>query len=629
MRTSISTVVLLCLALPARADWIQVLPGSAERVVAATGHVAVVRGGEVWILRDDGSVVGRVGKRTDDNRPTDRRAVREEAEEILDVLGVSELDRDEDWALDLLDDERTVAQRRSARLIAWPPSDSAEARPALAASSRDVWIAGKRGALRIGPDGAVFREFGQHRLGRVFAGAGRWLAVAMASGLALLSLEDSEQRYIPLPEPAGKVALSPNGDRWAATTHAGIARPGDSGGVETVALASTAVDLAYCGEELIALTGDSLVAIPVGAPPEVRASGLRAHRLLCPPGEKMPWLVVGPSLQISFDRGRRWQTVPAPASRAVADVAATAHHLWLATSDGLYFSSDGPALPPPLVPPATPAVRKGRRGRGPAAWLAWLPKLTVRASAAFAPGNHQFDALALASFPFDARRLPLLAALDQSVVPPAEASHPRHPERTLDAHDPDGECLTRARRKAVELAMAEPERAQSYVARAGRAAWLPELRVLVSRRYGRSESMDVGSSSTALSSPLGIDTVNDIRYEARATWDLAKLVFSAEELAAQNQALHMAELRRDIESSVNRLYFERRRLALDIASADGGGHLLREREIEAELDSLSAGLFGTCVSEPHDRVGSPLALPAADHRGRDWEPSQGSHPRGD
>jgi hypothetical protein len=107
----------------------------------------------------------------------------------------------------------------------------------------------------------------------------------------------------------------------------------------------------------------------------------------------------------------------------------------------------------------------------------------------------------------------------------------------------------------------------------------------------------VATSSTALSSPLGIDTVNDIRYEARATWDLAKLVFSAEELAAQNQALHMAELRRDIESTVNRLYFERRRLALDLAGTDGSTRRLRASEIEGELDSLSGGAFGACAGD--------------------------------
>jgi hypothetical protein len=33
------------------------------------------------------------------------------------------------------------------------------------------------------------------------------------------------------------------------------------------------------------------------------------------------------------------------------------------------------------------------------------------------------------------------------------------------------------------------------------------------------------------------------------------------------------------------------------------------------------------MSDATNRVGSPPAQPAADHRGREWEPSQGSHPK--
>ena len=58
----------------------------------------------------------------------------------------------------------------------------------------------------------------------------------------------------------------------------------------------------------------------------------------------------------------------------------------------------------------------------------------------------------------------------------------------------------------------------------------------------------------------------------------------------------MAELRRDIESTVNRLYFERRRLALE-SGGNGWAHALRAGEIEAELDALSGGAFGACLAE--------------------------------
>jgi hypothetical protein len=59
----------------------------------------------------------------------------------------------------------------------------------------------------------------------------------------------------------------------------------------------------------------------------------------------------------------------------------------------------------------------------------------------------------------------------------------------------------------------------------------------------------------------------------------------------------MAELRRDIETTVNRLYFERRRIILE--GSGGRGDAVRRdvrlHEIEAELDSMSAGSFSACT----------------------------------
>jgi hypothetical protein len=149
--------------------------------------------------------------------------------------------------------------------------------------------------------------------------------------------------------------------------------------------------------------------------------------------------------------------------------------------------------------------------------------------------------------------------------------------------DADADCLTVARAKAVALAMVEPERGRGYVDRARHAAWLPELRLRVDRRLGRSESLDQPSTSTAIASPLGVDTVDDVRYEARVTWDLARLIFSGDELAAQAQTLHMTEIRRDIEITLTRLYLALRRE-------------LRLREIESELDALSGGVFSQCIA---------------------------------
>jgi hypothetical protein len=184
---------------------------------------------------------------------------------------------------------------------------------------------------------------------------------------------------------------------------------------------------------------------------------------------------------------------------------------------------------------------------------------------------------------------------------PASSSAPvRPPPRRVDpivlralfAADPPIEALREA---ASALALAEPDRAHSMLLRARAAGWLPEVRARAERRFGRSESVDLNGSGPA--APVGIDSDNDLYYELRVTWDLSRILFNPDEIAAQFQALRTADARREIESLVIRLYFERRRLKAELAAADAddtssGMKLeLRIAEIEAELDALTGGAF--------------------------------------
>lgn len=225
---------------------------------------------------------------------------------------------------------------------------------------------------------------------------------------------------------------------------------------------------------------------------------------------------------------------------------------------------------------------------------AWLPRVTVAASARSAPARREIRALAFADFPLgppERTRAP--AAMDGANQPPAPA--PSLPQ------EPGSICLTVASARAVARAQADPERLRDLGRRARRSAWLPELRLRAERRLGRNESLDLPALPTSTLSPLGLDTSNDVRYEARATWDLARLVFSAEEIAAEAQALRVADMRREIESACTRLYFERRRLAGDsrfdpVDPAAQARRALRMQEIAAELDVLSGGAFTACVA---------------------------------
>jgi hypothetical protein len=166
--------------------------------------------------------------------------------------------------------------------------------------------------------------------------------------------------------------------------------------------------------------------------------------------------------------------------------------------------------------------------------------------------------------------------------------------RRLAADDPP---IDELRAAATALVMAEPERARSMLHRAQWAAWLPEFRFRVDRRFGRSESLDYPSVPLDTPPPVGLDTVDEVRYEWRASWDLSRIIFNPDELNAHVQALRMADVRREIESLVIRLYFERRRLRIEALTADaaetaaGLRREIRVQELEAELDALTGGAF--------------------------------------
>ena len=590
MRTAIViTLVHLSFSILARADWVKVLPGSVSRVVASGRNSAVIRDQEVLVLREDGRVISRIGAAQVAGNAGQGPSLKDAAERTLDRLEVPEIERGTDYTDDLVEDESRLHERRFWRksLRASAPS-LPFSRLALSASMDAIWIASRRGIFRVGEAGTIAPAFGRQWTGSRIAAANDRIVVDKGNALALLSTTEAEPQVVELASPAEQFAISASGERMAWTTNT-VVHIVSALGSASMDAPGEIVHLTFCGETLIALLASNVLAIPPEGRAEIRSAPLHARKLFCPSGPEMPWVAIGDGLWVSSDQSQQWMALPAPRGATLVDAAVSDCHLWLASPDGLYLS---------LSVDATVADDTSREnvrpvkahGRSRAAWwVGLMPNVSVRAAATFAPTGSRLEGFAFAAFPLGSQAIRVAAVNlpeDITIAEPVRSA-------SIDLRDADSNCLTLARRKAVELAMSEPERARSYVTRAGNAAWLPELRVLVSRRYGRSESLDVDSSSSALSSPLGIDTVNDIRYEARATWDLGRLVFSSEELAAQAQALHMAELRRDIETTINRLYFERRRLAI----ASSRESLVRVGEVEAELDAMSAGSFGTCVSE--------------------------------
>ena len=595
---------------PASAAWSQVLAGRVDRVAAAGDRLAAVRGTTVVLLREDGTVLGRV---ENEETPPQRRRARardRDEEEVLDLLGIDESEQDSAWVADQLDDETTLDERRNMRhgqtdRSTLPPNPA----PAVTAAGQEIWIATGRGLWRLPDEGDLLHLAGLDLAGSLLA-AGPLHRLLLASGNHIWFVSGSEgtRHFIATLKSVQVVSISSSGQRmaWANRKQIWWNDDQDQMPSQALELARPITDLKFCGEELLLLSGEGLAVISPEGVPIPRSTHLSAQHLNCQT-QGGPWLAIGPNLLLSFDEGRTWSSLPIPAHMRALDAAMGDSCLWLATDKGLYCASDKGRSEATQSQPEAEDSPGGSQSRlhvmGPRDagwWAAWLPRLTVRAGASIAPGRRDYQTVALATFPLDAApprtKSILVAEIDEPAASPVRSTDLRVPP------DPEADCLPLTRTKAVELAMVEPERGRSYVDRARHAAWLPELRLRMDRRLGRSESLDQPSTSTAITSPLGVDTVNDVRYEARVTWDLARLVFSNDELAAQAQTNHMAEIRRDIEVTVSRLYFERRRLKIERLPSGAGERTaglrreLRVREIESELDALSGGAFSQCTA---------------------------------
>lgn len=560
MRYALALVVSALLARAAHAAP-PVVEGRAERVVAAGPLVAAIVDGRLIIVDErDGRV------RAPDDAPVLPSRSAPSDERQFDALGVPDELRDGTDAEDLLEEERTLRERRA------PPPPVAPPRATmLAAAPRALWVVSAGGLFRVTGAGLT-RLPGAPAVQAIAAGerlaiaAGRSLFVAAEAGGGFRSA-------VTAAEPITHVAASDDGQiAWA--TRQGIAWT-DGQARHALPVPRAPRDLAFCDGELV-VQSEAGLAVATARGWQARHGPLAARRIVCAPGR--PWLAVGPGVSLSDDQGRTWRTLPAQAT----DAAYSQAGLWLATPTGLqamgaFHGRHEQALP----------------ARRPPIWSTLLPRIAVAGVAELAPDRRrEVRALVVADFPIGGPAAP---------APPAPPAADPDPPVPADAEAP---CLVEARQGAAALSLADPGRARSLVARAARAAWLPELRLRVERRLGRREALDFPDGTAGLAGPLGLDTADDVRYEARATWDLSKLVFSAEELAAGAQALRMSDMRRDIEAALNRLYFERRRLLVEPADPEAPRwrRTLRLEEIAAELDTLSGGAFGRCVAAAGPKV---------------------------
>ena len=149
---------------------------------------------------------------------------------------------------------------------------------------------------------------------------------------------------------------------------------------------------------------------------------------------------------------------------------------------------------------------------------------------------------------------------------------------------------------AVEYAKANPERIDSWQARARANAVLPQFRT----QFDYDANQDLRTRTNLDATDARVITEDDDRsyeFQVRAQWDLDRLVFEPQELAVARESVRLANLRDRVLDEVTRRYFERRRLQVDLELSpptdlnDRIRKELRLQELSADIDALTGGWF--------------------------------------
>lgn len=100
---------------------------------------------------------------------------------------------------------------------------------------------------------------------------------------------------------------------------------------------------------------------------------------------------------------------------------------------------------------------------------------------------------------------------------------------------------------------------------------------------------------------------DDDRYGVKLEWRLDKLVMSSEQIRVINEAQDLVRLRDQVLGEVTRLYFERRRLQVDLLfESDPGGIDVLDRqllleELTGRIDAMTGGAFSAALASTEGR----------------------------
>ena len=153
----------------------------------------------------------------------------------------------------------------------------------------------------------------------------------------------------------------------------------------------------------------------------------------------------------------------------------------------------------------------------------------------------------------------------------------------------------------LQYSKTDPKYVNEWMSASRNAAWLPEISVAYDydNGYGYDYAYDVNADGEL----DGSDVDNDHGMSVRAKWRFDRLVMSSDRIRVISESQDIVKLRDKVLEEITRVYFDRRRLQVDVLLA-GGGDLktqikneMRLQELTAQIDAYTGGRFSAAINE--------------------------------
>ncbi len=174
----------------------------------------------------------------------------------------------------------------------------------------------------------------------------------------------------------------------------------------------------------------------------------------------------------------------------------------------------------------------------------------------------------------------------------------------LKGYFKDEPDVREVQKAAIKYAEVDPTKIKRWRKQAAKKAWLPKLSADLGRNTTDLWHWETGSSAIG---QCGDDLLrrgkDSLDWDVGLSWDLSNLIWNSDQTSIDVRSRLMVELRNDILDEVNKIYFERIRIKMELDNLSIEDRKkrfekeLRLKELTASIDALTGGYFSQQLSQ--------------------------------